>query len=186
METHEKAPATDDIVVAALAVGGAALVLHVRHSITASFLGVCATACATDLADIGAHYTPAPVAFWVAARGAELVGFLGLASSARTGPQADHHAPATGELRRMIVAPRHRWRGIGTRLLAAALAHTRAHSSPPMVLELETSEFQPGAQRLYKRAGWVPMGTGAVRFGVKMVNIFGVLVRAVAARIAVV
>ncbi|KAJ6611243.1 acyl-CoA N-acyltransferase [Mycena sp. CBHHK59/15] len=153
--------ATLKAVGALLALSGAALILYIRSSATAGFLAFCATARATDMADINASYgvprlgeppeTQGPAGFWVAAIGTEVVGYLGLDYTASPDP-------ASGELRRMIVSTRHRRRGIGTLLIAAAVAHARTHSPPLRELDLETTEFQPGAQTLYAGMGWARIG----------------------------
>lgn len=60
--------------------------------------------------------------------------------------------PGTGELRRMLVSPYHRRRGIGAKLSEALLAHAKEHKLSSLVLT--TTAFQPDARRLYERGGW--------------------------------
>ncbi|KAJ6458933.1 acyl-CoA N-acyltransferase [Mycena vitilis] len=162
---------------AALCLGAVAVFLHMRHSIRKVFNGFCATARETDMADIPTTYdvpisldgvhsptTQGPGAFWVAAiespvgKSSEVVGYLGL----------DYRAiadPSFGELRRMIVSMKHRRRGIGSLLITAALDHARRHAPPYETLDLETTEFQPGARKLYENHGFVLVGTRIVRMG---------------------
>jgi GNAT superfamily N-acetyltransferase len=58
------------------------------------------------------------------------------------------------EIKRMYVAPEARGRGLGRALLAALeeLARDRGY----VVARLDTGARQPGAQRMYERAGYVP------------------------------
>ncbi|KAJ7237165.1 hypothetical protein C8J57DRAFT_1194198 [Mycena rebaudengoi] len=77
----------------------------------------------------------------------------------------------------MIVSMHHRRRGIGSLLIAAVLAHSKTHSPPLLTLDLEATEFQPGARVLYERTGyvhvserimwlssWVPLPVRLLRF----------------------
>ncbi|KAJ6546179.1 acyl-CoA N-acyltransferase [Mycena vulgaris] len=158
----------------ALSFGAAALFFYVRRSITKMFIEYCATARNTDMADISASYeiTPSvdgakslsaqgPGGFWVAAiespenKTSEVVGYLGL----------DYHAnadPTSGELRRMIVSMHHRRRRIGSLLITAVMDHARRLSPPLETLDLETSEFQPGARKLYENFGFTYVGTRVI------------------------
>ncbi|KAJ6610524.1 hypothetical protein B0H10DRAFT_1685111, partial [Mycena sp. CBHHK59/15] len=66
-----------------------------------------------------------------------------------------HTDPNTASVRRMIVSAKHRCHGIGSTLIRAVLAHAEADPASPLKqIELNTSEYQPGAQRLYERNGW--------------------------------
>ncbi|KAJ7660390.1 hypothetical protein DFH06DRAFT_1089716 [Mycena polygramma] len=147
------------------------------HSIRKVFTGFCATARETDMADIPTTYdvplsvdgvnsptAQGPGAFWVAAiespadKTSEVVGYLGL----------DYRAladPSSGELRRMIVPMNHRRRRIGSLLITAALDHARRHAPPYERLDLETTEFQPGARKLDENHGFSLVGTRIVRMG---------------------
>ncbi|KAF7351492.1 putative acetyltransferase protein [Mycena sanguinolenta] len=162
----------------ALALCATALFAYRRHSITKMFVHFCATARATDMADIPRTYEvpvsedgtkpqsqpQGPSAFWVAViespdyNTSEIVGYLGL----------DYHAnsdPSTAELRRLTVSARHRRRKIASLLMSAALAHARLYRPLLTTLELETSEFQPGARRLYENLGFSLVGSRIMRIG---------------------
>jgi putative acetyltransferase len=60
--------------------------------------------------------------------------------------------PATGEIKRMYVAPPARGTGVGGRILAELERHARSVGIRRLVLE--TGERQAGAVRLYQRAGF--------------------------------
>ncbi|KAJ7622863.1 hypothetical protein B0H17DRAFT_1112319 [Mycena rosella] len=157
---------------AALCLGAASVFIYMRRCITETFVAYCATARKTDMADIPAYYgIPAsadseqgPGGFWVAAidspdrRTSEVVGFLGLDYRVK----AD---PTCGELRRLIVSMRHRRRRIGSLLVTAAIDHARNHSPPLKTLDLETSECQPGAQKLYKNYGFSVVSSRVMSLG---------------------
>ncbi|KAJ6467817.1 acyl-CoA N-acyltransferase [Mycena sanguinolenta] len=152
-----------------------ALFIYRRYSITKLFVHFCAIARATDMADIVRTYEvpvtvsadgikppQGPSAFWVAViespdkSTSEIVGYLGL----------DYHAnpdPSSAELRRMIVSGRYRRRRIASLLMSAALAHACLHKPLLTSLELETTEFQPGARRLYENLGFSLVGTHIMR-----------------------
>lgn len=80
--------------------------------------------------------------FWVAVRDTEVLGMFGLETI----------QPGTLELRRMYVAPLARRNGIGRNLLLFAEAECRRRQAHK--LELSTSELQPAALNLYRRAGY--------------------------------
>jgi putative acetyltransferase len=63
--------------------------------------------------------------------------------------------PATGEIKRMYVAPAARGAGVGARILAELERHARALGIRRLLLE--TGERQAAAVRLYERAGFVPI-----------------------------
>ncbi|HET9071702.1 MAG TPA: GNAT family N-acetyltransferase [Acidimicrobiales bacterium] len=65
-------------------------------------------------------------------------------------------APGIGEVKRMYVVPSWRGRGIGPRLLAALEAH--AAGLGLAATRLDTGPKQAGAQRIYERAGYRPVG----------------------------
>ncbi|KAJ7263093.1 acyl-CoA N-acyltransferase [Mycena rebaudengoi] len=153
-----------------ISLGALALFSSVRYSIIRGYLNVCASAKRTDMADISTTYrvplavqdldstsVQGPGGFWVAViesvdkSTSKVVGYLG----------SDYHAddnPTSSELRRMIVSMHHRRRGIGTLLIHAVLAHSKNHRIPLLTLDLETSEFQPGARALYEQNGWEYIG----------------------------
>ncbi|KAJ6459177.1 hypothetical protein C8R47DRAFT_994759 [Mycena vitilis] len=160
-----------------------AFFFSIRRSITNMFLDVCATACSTDLSDIAASYTvPLPGdgahnprragqgGFWVAAieqpygqhKSSEVVGCLGLGALL----WFLLYYPLTGELRRMFVGMHYRRRGVATQLLITALDHARRFGPPLETLELETSEFQSGAQELYERRGFRVIETRVMGMGI--------------------
>ena len=94
----------------------------------------------------------APQAVVFGARAPELVGFVGLhCGSAR---KAAHKANLWG----LYVTPAWRGRGLGMRLVQAAVAHARTLPGVSAV-RLGVSESAPGARRLYERCGFVPWGT---------------------------
>jgi GNAT superfamily N-acetyltransferase len=80
--------------------------------------------------------------FWVAARAGAVVGMFGLEPA---GPDAM-------ELRRMYVDPAVRRTGLGRRMLGFAEDECRRLGLRR--LELSTSELQPAALELYRRAGY--------------------------------
>ncbi|KAJ7146708.1 hypothetical protein C8R44DRAFT_845726 [Mycena epipterygia] len=161
----------------ALCLGASTLFFCVRTAITKMFVHFCSTARNTDMADIPSSYeippsmsdrkgSPAqgPGGFWVAViespdhKTSEVVGYLGL--DYRVNADA-----SSGELRRMTVSMHHRRRKIGSLLIAAVLDHAR-HLSPPLkTLDLETSEFQPGARKLYENYGFSLVGSRIMRMG---------------------
>jgi len=63
----------------------------------------------------------------------------------------------------MIVSMNHRRRKIGSLLITAAVDHARKHSPPLITLDLETTEFQPGAQKLYENHGFILVGQRTMR-----------------------
>ncbi|KAJ7620326.1 acyl-CoA N-acyltransferase [Roridomyces roridus] len=137
-----------------------ALLLYFWHSIHIWFINYCLHARRTDMKDItktyeipadGSGLEQGPGGFFVAAiedgKSSEVVGYLGL----------DYHVssdPTSAEFRRMMVSSRHRRRRIASLLLGAAIAHARTRSPPLLTLDLETTEFQPGARKLYERHGF--------------------------------
>ncbi|KAJ7767053.1 acyl-CoA N-acyltransferase [Mycena maculata] len=161
--------------------GSVLFFIYVRQSITKMFVNFCATALKTDMADIMASYEiprpgagtqiPAdqgPGGFWVAViespdhKTSEVVGYLGLGASFHYRANAD---PSSGELRRMIVSMHHRRRKIGTLLIASVMDHARKLSPPLETLDLETSEYQPGARKLYEKHGFSIVGSRVMRSG---------------------
>jgi RimJ/RimL family protein N-acetyltransferase len=82
----------------------------------------------------------------------ELIGTLGL--------YRDQHIKAAHKVHvwGMYVAPEHRQRGVGARLLEAAIQYARSLGGISMV-RLSVSSAAPAAQRLYERAGFRIWGT---------------------------
>ncbi|CAK5266750.1 unnamed protein product [Mycena citricolor] len=127
--------------------------LFIRRGIRQFFLGSCERAEQTDFNDIGEWYDTnrgGPGGFFVAAfaqegREDKVVGFVGMDCKM-------HPDPHTAELRRMVVSPFYRRQRIAGRLLEAAVEHAKTHSIA--TLEIETSQHQPGAKRLYEKFGF--------------------------------
>jgi ribosomal protein S18 acetylase RimI-like enzyme len=65
----------------------------------------------------------------------------------------------------MIVSMRHRRRKIGTLLMDAALEHARRFAPLLQTLDLETTNFQPGARMLYEKYGFVVVSTRTMHMG---------------------
>lgn len=65
------------------------------------------------------------------------------------------YGPATGEVKRMYVAPAHRGRGHARTLLRALLDHARAQGMSRVLLETGTE--QPEAMALYASEGFTPV-----------------------------
>ncbi|KAF7360065.1 hypothetical protein MVEN_00734600 [Mycena venus] len=161
----------------ALTLGATTLFVYMRRMITKMFIHFCARARETDMGDIPHFYDvplsadstqssqpQGPGGFWVAAiesaedKSSEVVGYLGL----------DYRAipdPTSGELRRMIVSMNHRRRRIASLLITASMDHARRHAPPLETLDLETTEFQPGARKLYENHGFSLVGTRIMRMG---------------------
>ncbi|KAJ7082172.1 hypothetical protein C8R43DRAFT_1052457 [Mycena crocata] len=158
---------------AALCAVGVGIFGYVQRGIPRAMVDFCENALATDMRDIAAHYC-APGAFFVAVqprnveqndvdwpKGSgegdvdareEVVGYVGLEYR----PTSDAHQ-AEAEVRRMVVGAAHRRRGIAARLMRAVIAHgerVTAEGHALQAIKLSTSEFQPGAQRLYEKLGW--------------------------------
>jgi putative acetyltransferase len=91
---------------------------------------------------ITAYYAERQGGFWVAVRACEVVGMFGLEASASD----------AFELRRMYVAPSARRSGIARAMLDFAEVECRRRNARR--LELSTSELQPAALELYRRAGY--------------------------------
>ncbi|KAF7329173.1 hypothetical protein MKEN_00177900 [Mycena kentingensis (nom. inval.)] len=152
----------------ALCVAAILAILYLRNSTQRAFYAFCDTAWRTDMVDITAHYQISdgkalgPAGFWVAViEGAlpngddEVVGFLGMENLPT--------ALALGHLRRMVVSPRHRRKRIASLIIDAIVAHARKHAPPVMVLELETSAYQPAAHALYLKHGFEVISSRQMR-----------------------
>jgi GNAT superfamily N-acetyltransferase len=112
---------------------------HMREAFDAYI----ARSLAEEVDRIAAYYQEHDGGFWVAIRNAELVGMFGLeAVSGR----------AAMELRRMYVDPSARRSGIASLMLQFAEAECRRLGV--LKLELSTSQLQPAAIALYRRAGY--------------------------------
>ncbi len=98
-----------------------------------------------DLRDLEGYYAARGGSFDVLVDGAgEIVGCVGL----------QRIGPATGELRKMYLAPSARGRGLGKGLLDHALARARELGFRRVVLE--TNTVLKGAIALYRRQGFTP------------------------------
>jgi GNAT superfamily N-acetyltransferase len=91
---------------------------------------------------VSAYYGERGGGFWVAEHGAEIVGMFGL----------ERAGPGACELRRMYVAPTVRRRGVASLMLRFAEHECRRLSMHK--IELSTSELQPSAVELYRKAGY--------------------------------
>lgn len=91
---------------------------------------------------IAAYYAERQGGFWVAVRRGAVVGTFGLESS----------AVGAMELRRMYVGPSERRDGIGSLMLRFAEDECRRLGKQK--IELSTSELQPAAIALYRKAGY--------------------------------
>ncbi|KAJ7598674.1 acyl-CoA N-acyltransferase, partial [Mycena floridula] len=92
-----------------------------------------------------------PNGFWVAEietdAGFQVVGCVGLDQ------RSDNISiPGASEVRRMVVSPFHRRRGIAGALMEQVLNHATEHGILSLVLS--TSTFRPDARRFYERHGW--------------------------------
>lgn len=96
-----------------------------------------------EIGRISPYYAERDGGFWVALRAARLVGMFGL----------ERVAPDAMELRRMYVDPSARRGGIARTMLR--FAEIEAERSGALRLELSTSELQPAALELYRRAGYL-------------------------------
>ncbi|TFK35524.1 acyl-CoA N-acyltransferase [Crucibulum laeve] len=64
--------------------------------------------------------------------------------------------PSVAEMRRMVVSPYHRRRGIGALLVRTVLDHARKYNISTILLTSTT--YQPGAIKMYANFGWKPTG----------------------------
>ncbi|KAG6827310.1 hypothetical protein H0H92_012358, partial [Tricholoma furcatifolium] len=126
-----------------------------------------------DLADIATYYCMVPAqtesedlvpssdnGFWVAEHdlpegGAEIVGCVALDST-----KVKDGVPFA-EVRRMLVSPYHRRKGIASRLLNTLLAHARDRNIS--TLHLSTTEYQKAAINAYRTSGWTESARIPVR-----------------------
>ncbi|KAG6822808.1 hypothetical protein H0H92_012499, partial [Tricholoma furcatifolium] len=126
-----------------------------------------------DLADIATYYRMVPAqtgsedlvpssdnGFWVAEcdrpeGGTEIVGCVALdCTKVKDGVP---HA----ELRRMLVSPNHRRKGIASLLLNTLLGHARDRNIS--TLHLTTTEYQKAAINAYKTSRWIETGRTPIR-----------------------
>jgi len=97
---------------------------------------------AEEIGRIADYYREHDGGFWVAVRDGVLVGMFGL----------ERASPGAMELRRMYVDPSARRAGIARAMLRRA--ETECQRFGARRLELSTSELQPAALELYRRAGY--------------------------------
>jgi GNAT superfamily N-acetyltransferase len=107
-----------------------------------AFEGYIERSLAEEIGRISAYYDERGGAFWVACQRGDIVGMFGLE------PASDH----SFELRRMYVSPTARRLGIASRMLRFAEDECRRRGVSR--IELSTSEVQPEAVALYRRAGY--------------------------------
>jgi GNAT superfamily N-acetyltransferase len=112
--------------------------LHMRDA----FETYIARSLTEEIDRVAVYYGERGGGFWVARREAKLVGMFGLEPA----------APDAMELRRMYVDPAARRSGIARSMLRFAEAECRRLDMRR--LELSTSELQPAALELYRRAGY--------------------------------
>ena len=108
----------------------------------AAFETYIAHSLAEEMGRIAEYYGERGGGFWVALQAKKVVGMFGLERSSR----------AEMELRRMYLDPVARRGGIGRSMLRFAEAECRHLGARR--LELSTSELQPAALELYRRAGY--------------------------------
>lgn len=101
--------------------------------------------------------------FWIAEEGEKIIGFVGLREYqsllyslsnsqtfiSETGVSEEERI---GEVRRMVVSPSHRRRGVGKKLMDAVDKHAKANGIA--ALELTTSDYNVGALKMYNKCGW--------------------------------
>ncbi|KAJ6500949.1 acyl-CoA N-acyltransferase [Mycena sanguinolenta] len=129
-----------------------------RRAIRKAMNEFCEKALATDMQDISAYYAT-PAGFFVAVqptksdkknddaeKGEEVLGFVALEYK----PDKKTH---TAELRRIVVGPKYRRRGVAKRLVGAVIEHAESVRGLDSI-DLGTSEFQPAAKRLFQGLGW--------------------------------
>jgi putative acetyltransferase len=97
---------------------------------------------ADEIDRIDDYYGDRNGGFWIAIDGEDVVGMFGL----------EQIGPDAMELRRMYVDPDQRRRGIARTMLAHAEDQCRQRDCKR--LDLSTSELQPEALALYRRAGY--------------------------------
>ena len=86
---------------------------------------------------------------WVALVAGEVAGAVQLA------PSAKDNSPHRADVQKLLVAPRHRGRGIASRLMAAAERHARVNGRWLLVLDTETGS---AAESIYRHLGWQRAG----------------------------
>jgi putative acetyltransferase len=111
-----------------------------------AFEAYIARSLAEEMDRVAAYYGERGGGFWVALREDKVVGMFGLEPA----------APDAMELRRMYVGPAARRAGIARLMLQFAEAECRRRDMRR--LELSTSELQPAALELYRRAGFRLLG----------------------------
>ncbi|GLB35633.1 putative FR47-like protein [Lyophyllum shimeji] len=155
-----------------VSVFAAASLLGYRYFLSRSFIDYYDKCLTEDLADVASYYhmraaqdgagnlVPAgPSAFWVVEcdlpekRGTEVIGCVALDCQYEGGV-------LRGELRRMVVSPFYRRRGIAALLIKTLLAHGSKHGVPAIILT--TTHFQEDAINMYEKLGWVETSRNAV------------------------
>ncbi|KAF8162688.1 acyl-CoA N-acyltransferase [Crassisporium funariophilum] len=156
-----------------LSLAGCAFVAAYRQLMSNGYLSYINASLNDDLKDIAQHYEMKPIpraddkdtveyapsgtsCFWVAEAypedfesgpNAEVVGSIALDAS--TAPDDNSIA----ELRRMVVSPTQRRRGVAGMLVQTLIDHARNHGIKTVTLT--TSSYQPTAVLMYEKFGWV-------------------------------
>jgi putative acetyltransferase len=107
-----------------------------------AFESYIARSLAEEMDRVSAYYGERGGGFWVADRCGDVIGMFGLETA----------TPDSMELRRMYVAPSARRTGVASLMLRFAEDECRRLAIRK--IELSTSELQPAAIELYKRAGY--------------------------------
>ncbi|GAW06823.1 acetyltransferase protein [Lentinula edodes] len=168
-------PAYLDVTVAAIALLVLLYLCYSIYSAVGFYIQFGLTCLRTDLKNIQGHYNLCQVTstsnensedpeleatsmkgFWVAeivspvTNKAEIVGCISLGDPP---PPPFISGPGTTELRRMIVSPYHRRRGIARALIEACEAHATTSKHKLTAIVLRTTFYQPHARQLYTKLG---------------------------------
>ncbi|KAJ3933318.1 MAG: acyl-CoA N-acyltransferase [Lentinula lateritia] len=182
-----------DVTVAAIALLTLLYLCYSIYSAVGFYIQFGLTCLRTDLKDIQGHYNLCQVTstsngnsnpeleatsmkgFWVAeivspvTNKAEIVGCISLGDPP---PPPFTSGPGTTELRRMIVSPYHRRRGIARALIEVCEAHATTSKHKLTAIVLRTTFYQPHARRLYTRLGYKIVLEKDLRFGNDNVHVF--------------
>ncbi|KAJ3879197.1 acyl-CoA N-acyltransferase, partial [Lentinula edodes] len=183
-----------DVTVAAIALLALFYLCYSIYSAVGFYIQFGLTCLRTDLKDIQGHYnlcqvtsisnenakdpeleTTSMKGFWVAeimspvTNKAEIVGCISLGDPP---PPPFTSGPGTTELRRMIVSPHHRRRGIARALIQACEAHATTSKHKLTAIVLRTTFYQPHARQLYTKLGYRIVLEQDLRFGNDNVHVF--------------
>ncbi|KAJ3905500.1 acyl-CoA N-acyltransferase [Lentinula edodes] len=187
-------PAYLDVTVAAIALLVLLYLCYSIYSAVGFYIQFGLTCLRTDLKNIQGHYNLCQVTstsnensedpeleatsmkgFWVAeivspvTNKAEIVGCISLGDPP---PPPFTSGPGTTELRRMIVSPYHRRRGIARALIEACEAHATTSKHKLTAIVLRTTFYQPHARQLYTKLGYKIVLEKDFRFGIDNVHVF--------------